>query len=173
MNDTENVMMSGPLRLLTLLAGSLTLLAGVAVLIWGLDRWAIEHLPNLDGSADAEEVPAVSLDYVDTKYALITLDELPLHEMDEAAQGGTIDPEFAPAVRTLVRILSLTDWLPELEEGAAALHEQAVELLEAIESGEVENVREPAAAVHESTHEFTDEGWEVVGANVAESGGGH
>jgi hypothetical protein len=160
----------GPLRFLILIAASLMMLASVAVLIYGLDSWAIEHIPTLDG-VDVEEGP--TLDYIDTKYGLIALAALPLHEMDEAAQAGTIDPDFSPAARTLVRITALTDWAPELERAAAALNEDAVALLTAIETGDVEEVKGPASDAHEHVHDFTEQGWLIIDPVEEEVAGGH
>lgn len=80
-----------------------------------------------DGGASTT---VIKTDELDTRYVLFALEDLRLHVFNDQAQDGTIDPELEPTARRMVRILGLTDWIPELEDEADALEEDAVALLQ-------------------------------------------
>ena len=105
--------------------------------------------------------------------AVITLSALPEHEMDTAALGGKIDNKYVPTARMLVRLTALTDWLPELSAPAQKLHDDSVNLLQALDDGKDVGVIKPLSqAVHEDWHVFTDRAWDVVSKSLPANAGG-
>jgi hypothetical protein len=105
-------------------------------------------------------------------FALITIGAIPLHDMDETIAAGTIDPKFVPNTRTTVRVLALTDWDSSLKADADTVHGHAVDLLKALEDGDVEAAKDPAHELHEGWHEFSDEAWAVVAKDLPPDAGG-
>jgi len=105
-------------------------------------------------------------------FAAVTIGNIPLHAMDESIMGGTIEASFVPNVRTVVRLLALTDWSPSLKADADALHGHAVELLKALSDADVEAAKEPAHALHEGWHEFSDKLWGEIAKDLPPDAGG-
>ena len=128
------------------------------------------------GSSNASQASvdtlSASLQLTDMKYAAITIAGLPLHEMDTSAQAGKIDGKYIPTARTLVRILALTDWTPELKDDAAKFHDAAVVLLKALDGGSIDAVKAASQAVHEHWHMFPGAIWAVVAKDLPADAGG-
>jgi hypothetical protein len=129
------------------------------------------QIPENSSSVQSQAV-AAAVQYIDMKYALIDIERLPIHEMDEQVQGGTINNEYVPTARALSRLSALADWSPELAEQAATLHGDAVTLLKALEEGMVEGAKAPSQAVHEDWHMFLADGWDVIAKRLPPEEGG-
>lgn len=105
--------------------------------------------------------------------AVLVVAGLPLHQMDESAQGGKIDNKYLPTVRTLVRVTALTDWSPELHDRVTKLHDDAVKVLQALDAGnDVTAVKPLSQAAHEDWHTFIDAAWDVVAKDLPADAGG-
>ena len=105
--------------------------------------------------------------------ALVTIADLPLHQMDESAQNGKIDNKYVPTARTLVRVVALTDWAAPLKPGAQEMHDNTVALLHALEAGsDVAQVKPLSRAAHEDWHTFIDAAWNVVAKDLPPDAGG-
>lgn len=106
--------------------------------------------------------------------ALVTIDGLRLHEIDETLNeaDGAIDPTFVPRTRLFVRMQSLTSWPDELAAEGQSVLAAGVELLKALEDGDAEAAKGPATAVHEGSHEFNDQAWNVAVEGLPAGAGG-
>ena len=105
--------------------------------------------------------------------AVITLAGLPMHEMDSAAQTGKIDNKFLPSTRTLVRVVALTEWSPELRADATKLHDDSVTLLQALDAGKDAAAIKPLSqSMHEDWHMFLESAWDVVAKDLPAGAGG-
>jgi len=105
-------------------------------------------------------------------HAIIELDSLGLHDMDETLNGtGEIDPSFAPKARTAVRLLALTDWGSHQADADAA-HEQAVALLQALEDEDVEAAADAASGLHDLEHDLSAAVWNELAADLPPDAGG-
>lgn len=104
--------------------------------------------------------------------ALVTIEALKLHEIDDGVQAGKPDARAVPDVRKFVRVMALTDWAPELKEEARKVHDSGVQLLKALEDGDVEAAKAPSDAAHEGFHDFADNAWNVVVKDLPADAGG-
>ncbi len=106
--------------------------------------------------------------------ALVTIDGLRLHEIDETLNeaDGAIDPTFVPRTRLFVRMQSLTNWPDELAAEGQDVIADAVELLKALEDGDAQAAKGPATAVHEGSHEFNEQAWNIVMEGLPAAAGG-
>jgi hypothetical protein len=105
--------------------------------------------------------------------AAITISGLPIHEMDTAAQSGTIDNKYVPTARMLVRVTALTDWTPDLASDAMKMHDDSARLLKGLDAGEdIDAIKPLSQAVHEDWHTFTEEVWNVVAKSLPADEGG-
>ena len=126
-------------------------------------------------TASAQDVDAINarIQRNERLFALVTIDGLRLHEIDaQVNEEGVIDPEALPKVRQFVRLQSLTDWPTELATEAEDVRLQGVALLAALEDADLEAAKEPAEAVHEGSHEFNEQVWNIVVAELAPEEGG-
>ncbi len=106
--------------------------------------------------------------------ALVTIDGLRLHEIDEALNeaDAAIDPTFVPRTRLFIRMQSLTSWPDELTAEGQNVLAAGIELLKALEDGDVEAAKGPATAVHEGSHEFNEQAWNVAVEGLPADAGG-
>ncbi len=105
-------------------------------------------------------------------FASVTIGALPLHAMDESLAEGTAESTFVPAARSAVRIFALTDWDPSLKTEADTLHGHAVDLLKALDAGDVDAAKDPAHELHEGYHDFSDKVWAIVTKDLPPDAGG-
>ena len=105
-------------------------------------------------------------------FASVTLGSLPLHAMDESLAEGTAESTFVPAARSAVRIFALTDWDPSLKAEAEQVHGHAVDLLKALDEGDLDAAKDPAHELHESYHDFSDKVWAIVAKDLPADAGG-
>jgi hypothetical protein len=98
--------------------------------------------------------------------AWVTISALPIHALDESLQGGTIDTKYVPTLRTLIRVLALTNWTSDVAPVTQKYHDDAVALFKALNAGETaDQVKDLSAALHEDSHSFGP----TVGNAVAKS----
>lgn len=105
-------------------------------------------------------------------FASVTLASLPLHAMDESLAEGKAESNFVPAARSAVRIFALTEWDPTLKADAETLRGHAVDLLKALDDGDVDAAKDPAHELHEGAHDFSDKVWAIVAKDLPEDAGG-
>jgi hypothetical protein len=105
-------------------------------------------------------------------YAILQINSLGLHDMDEGLRDGTIESSYAPNTRTAVRLLALTGWTPDLKPEADEVHGHAVDLLKALENEDIDAASAAATELHEGAHQFTDKVWAVVAADLPADAGG-
>jgi hypothetical protein len=106
-------------------------------------------------------------------FAVVNLSALPLHQMDESAQNGTIDNKYVPTARTLVRVTALTNWSEPLKAGAAKMHDDAVTLLKGLDNGDdVSLIKKLSQTAHEDWHLFILAAWDVVAKDLPPDAGG-
>ncbi len=87
--------------------------------------------------------------------AWLTVSNLPIHDLDTTLQGGKIDGKFVPTLRTLIRVLALTDWSADVKPTTTKMHEDAVTLLQALDAGKPPDaVKDLSAALHDDSHAF-------------------
>jgi hypothetical protein len=103
--------------------------------------------------------------------AFTAIDALPLHDMDESINAGTIESSDIPNTRTLLRYIGITDW-GELQSDVDAIQDAAVDLLAALDSDDVEAAKAPATAVHDLWHDFEGTFWAHVAADLSPEEGG-
>jgi len=106
--------------------------------------------------------------------ATLALAGLPLHDIDESIAGGDVPSNAIPAMRTVIRMIGLTNWSSDLQPDATAIHDSAAALIVALESGDMDAAKEHAAAVHEGAHDFTVAAWDALapGTGADEHGDG-
>lgn len=105
-------------------------------------------------------------------YAIIEINSLGLHEMNEGLLAGNIETSYAPNTRTAIRLLALTDWSDDMQADADAIHDHAVDALQALEDENVEAAAAAATELHEGYHAFTDKVWREVAADLPADAGG-
>jgi hypothetical protein len=103
---------------------------------------------------------------------LLTIGDIPLHDMDESIAAGTIESNFIPDTREALRLLALTEWDSALADDAEAIRASAAELLAALRDGDVDAAAEPSAALHEGWHQFESDAWDVITADLPPGEGG-
>jgi hypothetical protein len=155
--------------------------AGVAGAL-GVFTAACDDDAESDSSAQQSDVAALQqqvdtlkadLQSTEELYAVLTLGTLELHGMDEGLnETGTIESSYVPNTRTAVRVLALTDWSDTLQADADAVHDTAVELLQALEAEDVEAAKAASTELHDSAHEFTDAVWGEIAADLPPDAGG-
>jgi hypothetical protein len=104
--------------------------------------------------------------------AAITIGKLPLHDMNEAIDDGNVESTFIPDTRLLIRVLALTDWSDALQADADTLRGHAVELLAALDNGDVEAAKPHATETHEGWHQFAPDIWAELTAGLPPEAGG-
>ncbi len=96
--------------------------------------------------------------------AWVTVSALPIHDLDATLQGGKIDGKYVPALRTLIRVLALTDFSPAIKPAAQQLHDDAVALFQALNAGkDAATVSPMSAKVHAESDKFDP----ALGSEVA------
>jgi hypothetical protein len=96
--------------------------------------------------------------------AWIAASAIPIHDQDTIVQGGKIDGKYVPALRTLIRVLALTDFSPAVKPAAQQLHDDAVALLQALDAGkDAATVGPMSAKVHAESDKFNP----ALGSEVA------
>ena len=128
---------------------------------------------NSDASQASIDQLAARVQQDEMLNALVTIAGLPLHQMDESAQKGTIDNKYVPTARTLVRVTALTNWSEPLKADAAKMHDDAVTLLKGLDKGDdVSLIKKLSQTAHEDWHLFIDDAWNVVAKDLAPDAGG-
>ena len=128
-----------------------------------------------DGSASQASIDqlAARVQQDEMLNALVTIAGLPLHQMDESAQKGTIDNKYVPTARTLIRVTALTNCSEPLKADAAKIHDDAVTLLKGLDSGDdVSLIKKLSQTAHEDWHLFIDDAWNVVAKDLPPDAGG-
>jgi hypothetical protein len=105
-------------------------------------------------------------------FALFNLSALPLHAMDESIAAGTIETTYVPNARSAVRLLALTNWDSTLKAEAEIIRGHAVDLLKALDDGNVDAAKDPAHELHEGYHDFSDKAWAIVAKDLPPDAGG-
>src|SRR5690625_959500 len=82
------------------------------------------------------------------------ISEQGFHEMDEQIAKGELDDSFLRNVQQAKSIAESITWDPSLDEIIATFNEDINELEQALIANDVEQAKEPAAALHESQHEL-------------------
>jgi hypothetical protein len=109
---------------------------------------------------------------LDMMHGIIGLSKLGLHDMDESLAEGTIESSFSGNTRTAIRLLALTEWSGDLDTDAETVEGHAVDLLRALADEDVDAAADAAAALHDSEHDFSNEVWAVLAADLAHDAGG-
>jgi hypothetical protein len=134
-----------------------------------------------DNSAESTNSPsAQDVDAINARIArneqvtaLLGIGGLPLHDIDEAVNAGEEIPNNAvPSMRTLIRLVSVTEWDPDLKSDVDAVKASAEDFIAAAESDDHGAVAEAATAVHEGWHDFSEGAWDLV-APGAPAGDSH
>jgi hypothetical protein len=106
-------------------------------------------------------------------YSTIAISNLGLHGMDEHLnQERTIEGSFVPNTRAAIRLFALTDWDSDLKDDAEALEATAVELLKALQDEDIDAAAAAATELHESEHDFSNEVWAILAADLPADAGG-
>lgn len=105
-------------------------------------------------------------------FAVVNVSALPLHEMSVSLNGGKVDPTFVPMTRTTIRLLALTNWDTTLKGDADKVRGHAVDLLKALEDGNLDAAKDPADKLHDGYHDFSGKVWEVVAKDLPPDAGG-
>jgi hypothetical protein len=105
--------------------------------------------------------------------AWVTVSNLPLHDFDAELQGGKIDGKYVPALRTLIRVLALTDWSNDLKEFTMRMHDEAVALFRGLNAGEEASaLKDRSAALHVDADAFGSTVGNVIGKGLPADAGG-
>jgi hypothetical protein len=157
------------------------LLAGALLAALGIFAAACDDDAESQNNAQQSDVDRLtqSINELNTRvsrdemmYAILQINSLGLHDMDEGLKAGTIESSYAPNTRTAVRLLALTGWTPDLKPEADTLHGHAVDLLKALEDEDIDAASAAATELHEGAHQFTDKVWAVVAADLPPDAGG-
>lgn len=132
---------------------------------------------NIDSSTAASQQ---SIDQLTTRVqrdemlnAWVTISNLPMHDFDATLQGGKIDGKYLPALRTVIRELALTGWASELQQPMAKFHDDAVALLQGLNSGkEATALKDLSSAVHKDADAFGSTVGDVVAKDLPADAGG-
>jgi hypothetical protein len=105
-------------------------------------------------------------------FALITLDTLGLHDMDEGLnETGEIESSYVPNTREAARLLALTDW-GEFQDEAGEVLRDAERLLAALRDSDVDAAKAAATELHESQHQFSGTLWDEITKDLSPAQGG-
>ena len=157
------------------------LLAGALLAALGIFAAACDDDAESQNNAQQSDVDRLtqSINELNTRvsrdemmYAILQINSLGLHDMDEGLKAGTIESSYAPNTRTAVRLLALTGRTPDLKPEAATLHGHAVDLLKALQDEDIDAASAAATELHEGAHQFTDKVWAVVAADLPPDEGG-
>ena len=105
--------------------------------------------------------------------AWVTISNMPLHDLDTELQGGKIDGKYVPTLRTLIRILTLTDWSSDLKQFTTNMHDDAVALYRGLNNGEEASaLKDRSAAMHVDGDAFGATVGNVVAKDLPADAGG-
>jgi len=92
--------------------------------------------------------------------------------IDETIAAGEEIPNNAiPSMRTVIRLITITEWDSDLQADADAIKESAEAFITAAEADDHGAVAEAATAVHDGWHDFSEGAWEVIAPGTG--GGDH
>ena len=113
-----------------------------------------------NSSAQQSDIDTINATIQDNEvlFAIVAMGTLPLHDMDEAINAGTVEDDYLPAARDAIRYLGMTDWPSSLEAEAQEVEDAAIALAAALDEGDTEAAKQPATDLHEGWHEFEGEG---------------
>jgi hypothetical protein len=126
-----------------------------------------------NSSAQQSDVETIKATIQDNEvlFTIKAVGDLPLHDMDEAINAGTVEDNFLPTARDAVRYLGLTNWPSSLENDAQAVEDAAIALAAALDEGDTEAAKQPATDLHELWHEFEDHAWAEIGEDLPPEAG--
>ncbi len=105
--------------------------------------------------------------------AWIAVSNMPLHDLDAMLQDGKIDGTYVPTLRTLIRVLALTDWSSDLKDFTTKMHDEAVALFQGLNAGmEAGALTGMSDALHVDADAFGTTVGNVVGKNLPADAGG-
>ena len=105
--------------------------------------------------------------------AWLAISNLPVHDLDTTLQGGKIDGKYVPTLRTLIRVLALTEFTPAVQPAAQQLHDDAVKLFQAMNSGqEAPQLQPMSSTVHNEFDKFSPALGNEVAKNLPPDAGG-
>ena len=140
------------------------LIAAVAIPALMLGAVACNDDADSESSASQE-----SIDETNTRvqrnemlWANLALQQQPLHDIDETLNDPTAEVPFnaIPTMRTVARVIFVTNWDSELKADADQIREDALAVIEALEADDREAAAEHATAVHDGQHDFNGKAWE-------------
>ena len=105
-------------------------------------------------------------------FATFSLSALPLHAMDTSIASGTVESTYVPNARSAVRLLALTNWDSSLKAEADTVRGHAVDLLKALDDGNIDAAKDPAHELHEGYHDFSDKVWAILAKDLPADAGG-
>ena len=126
-----------------------------------------------NSSAQQSDIDTINATIQDNEvlFAIKAVGDLPLHDMDEAINAGTVEDNHLPTARDAIRYLGLTNWPASLEEEAKEVEDAAIALAAALDEGDTEAAKQPATDLHEGWHEFEDKAWEEIGEDLPPEAG--
>jgi hypothetical protein len=105
--------------------------------------------------------------------AWVTVSALPIHDLDTTLQGGKIDGKYVPTLRTLIRVLALTNWTSDVAPVTQKYHDDAVALFKALNQGQTaDQAKDLSAALHEDSHSFGPTVGNAIARNLPADAGG-
>jgi hypothetical protein len=146
---------------------AITVIAGVAVACGDDDA-------DSSSNTSQETIDAVNarMQRNEMLFAVVHMRTLGLHAMDESLAEGTIESSFSGNTQTAVRLFALTDWDPSLAADAEELRGHAVDLLQALRDEDVDAAAAAAKALHDGEHDFSNEVWAILAADLPADAGG-
>jgi hypothetical protein len=105
--------------------------------------------------------------------AWVTISNMPMHALDTSMQSGTIDNKYVPTLRTMVRLLALTDWTSDVKDEATKLHDDGVTLMQELDAGKTAaEVKGRSTTVHEDWHMFGPAVGDMLAKDLPADAGG-
>ena len=105
--------------------------------------------------------------------AWVTISAMPLHDLDVSLQSGKIEGKYVPTLRTLIRLLALTNWTSELTQFTAKMRTDAVALYQALNAGkDPADVKDLSTAVHKDGDAFSSVVGDVIARDLPADAGG-
>jgi hypothetical protein len=126
-----------------------------------------------ENSAQQSDVDSLSAQIQDNEvlFALKAVGDLHLHDLDEGINAGTIEDDYLPRARTVIRYFGLTDWPADLEADAEGVEEAAIQLVQALDDGDAEAAKAPATLLHDRWHDFEGPAWAEIGGDLPPEAG--
>ena len=105
--------------------------------------------------------------------AWVTISAMPLHDLDVSVQGGKIDGKYVPTLRTLIRVLALTNWTGDLTQFTTKMRTDAVALYQALNAGkDPADVKDLSAAMHKDGDASSGVVGDVIAKDLPSDAGG-